>query len=212
MRIAVTTEISTKNRNDSVIDSLENRGHEIFNVAMTSGIDNYELSYIHTSFMTAFLLEINAVDFVVGGCGTGQGYAIATNMYPNVFCGLIYDPLEAWLFPQINEGKAVSIPLNKQFGWAGEQNLKLIFDALFSAPLGRGYPLERCEPQKLFRDKLKSISDATHKASLEEIMKSMDPSIFFECAKSKVFMDLVLMTHSNNPSKKLFLEIVGQSV
>lgn len=206
MRIAVTTEVSTKHRNASVINALENRGHKIFNVAMTNDVKNFELSYIHTSFMTAFLLEIDAVDFVVGGCGTGQGYAIATNMYPNVFCGLIYDPLEAWLFPQINDGKAISIPLNKQFGWAGEQNLKLIFDALFSAPAGRGYPFERCEPQKIFREKLKEISDVTHKASFVEIIRHLDPSILNECTKSEAFMNLVMNTPSGNPSRELFLK------
>ena len=172
MRIAVTTEVSTKHRNASVINALENRGHEIFNVAMTNDVKNFELSYIHTSFMTAFLLEIDAVDFVVGGCGTGQGYAIATNMYPNVFCGLIYDPLEAWLFPQINDGKAISIPLNKQFGWAGEQNLKLIFDALFSAPAGRATHLNVVNLRK-YLGKLKEISDVTHKASFVEIKRHL---------------------------------------
>ena len=211
MKIAVVTEVSTKHRNSDVMEALSEFDHTIYNVGMTGDKDGFELSYIHTSFMTAILLDINAVDFVVGGCGTGQGYAIATNMYPNIFCGLLYDPLEAWLFPQINEGKAVSIPLNKQYGWAGEYNLRFIFRALFSAPAGGGYPPERYEPQKLFRNKLKELSVATHRDSLCEIMENLDTSIFIECAKNKLFLDLILKTETNSPSKELFLKLINRN-
>lgn len=210
MRVAVTTENSTSARNPAIMRALEGRGLEVYNVAMTgSENDPVQYSYIHTSFMTAFLLEIGAVDLVIGGCGTGEGYAIATNMYPDVYCGLIYDPLEAWLFPQINAGKAVSLPLNKNFGWAGEENLRFVFDALFSAPSGRGYPEHRCEPQRIYREKLHEVSVATHRDSLAEIMKRLDKSIFTDCAKSDRFMELVAKTDSDSPAKKLFYELIA---
>lgn len=208
MKVAVTTEVSTSSRNPAIMHALEGRGLEVYNVAMTGAEDEPELSYIHTSFMTAFLLEIGAVDLVIGGCGTGEGYAISTNMYPGIYCGLIYDPLEAWLFPQINAGKAISLALNKEYGWAGDENLRFIFDALFSAPIGRGYPEYRCEPQKEFREKLDNVSKATHRDSLAEIMRHLDKSIFEQCAKSRNFMELVGRTESDSPAKTMFFELI----
>jgi len=32
------------------------------------------LTYIHTGLMAAMLLHLRAVDLVIGGCGTGQGF------------------------------------------------------------------------------------------------------------------------------------------
>ncbi len=40
--------------------------------------------------------------------------------YPGVSCGLIADPLDAWLFSMINAGNCISLALNKGYGWAGE--------------------------------------------------------------------------------------------
>lgn len=53
-----------------------------------------ELSYRHTGLMTAILLNLKRVDFVVGGCGTGQGYLNSAMQYPGVFCGHILNDLD----------------------------------------------------------------------------------------------------------------------
>jgi ribose 5-phosphate isomerase RpiB len=122
-----------------------------------------ELQYYHTGLIAGILLNLNRVDFVVGGCGTGQGFVTAAVQYPGVFCGHILTPLDAWLFAHINGGNCISLALNQGYGWAGDINLNLIFDTLFSVEFGSGYPEHRKIPQKESRETLVEISKATHK-------------------------------------------------
>ncbi len=75
--------------------------------------------------MSALLLNLKAVDFVVGGCGTGLGYLNAVMQYPGVFCGHLLTPLDAFLFARINAGNCVSLALNQGYGWAGDVNLRM---------------------------------------------------------------------------------------
>jgi len=105
-RWTVVNETSAADRNADVLATPEDRGHEIFNVGMAKCGAEPELLYIHTGFTTAILLNLKRVDFVAGGCGTGQGYLNSEMQYPGAFCGLILDPLDAWLFTQINGGTA----------------------------------------------------------------------------------------------------------
>jgi ribose 5-phosphate isomerase RpiB len=162
MRIAVINETSAAHRNADILAALENRGHEIFNVGMTERGAHPELSYIHTGLMTAILLNLNLVDFVIGGCGTGQGYLNSALQYPGVFCGHILNDLDAWLFARINAGNCISLALNQGYGWAAEVNLSFIFDRLFSSEFGTGYPPQRAKPQQEFRTKLMDVSNAAH--------------------------------------------------
>ena len=110
--------------------------------------------------MSAILLNAGAADFVVGGCGTGQGYLNAVLQYPNVVCGLISGPLDAWLFTQINGGNCISLPLNQGYGWAADANLRFVFDRIFSVERGCGYPESRKESQQQSRAILEGISQA----------------------------------------------------
>ena len=131
MRIAVINEVSSQDKNPKVMEALANVPAEVFNVGMTGAGNEPELTYIHTGLMAAIALNSGAADLVIGGCGTGQGFLISAMQYPNVFCGLILDSLDAWLFSQINGGNCISLALNKGFGWAGDINLKYIFEKLF---------------------------------------------------------------------------------
>ncbi len=167
MRIAVINEISAANKNADILKALAGRGHEILNLGNTSGSDSPGLLYIHTGLMSALLLNFNLVDFVVGGCGTGQGYLNSVMQYPGVFCGHLLTPLDAFLFARINAGNCVSLALNQGYGWAGDVNLRLIFDNLFTSEAGTGYPPQRAEPQRQARDLMKQVSDATHRPMLE---------------------------------------------
>mgnify|MGYP006163243769 CR=1 FL=1 len=47
-----------------------------------------------------FPSDHGAADFVVTGCGTGMGSMLACNSMPGVFCGLVIDPTDAFLFAQ----------------------------------------------------------------------------------------------------------------
>ncbi len=177
MKIAVINETSSADKNKDIIAALEGRGHEIINVGMTKTGAKPELTYIHTGLLAGILLNLKKVDFVVGGCGTGQGYLNSVMQYPSVFCGLIQTPLDVWLFGQINGGNCISLALNFGYGWAGDINLKFIFDRLFELPeFGKGYPPHREESQQASRRMLEEISIATHK-NLGDIITSLDDKV-----------------------------------
>jgi ribose 5-phosphate isomerase RpiB len=162
MKIAVINEISAADRNADILEALAGRGHETLNLGNTRGSDTPALLYIHTGLMAALLLNLEAVDFVVAGCGTGLGFMNAVMQYPGVYCGHLLAPLDAFLFARINAGNCVSLALNQGYGWAGNVNLRLIFDALFTSETGSGYPPQRAEPQRQGRALLVQVSKATH--------------------------------------------------
>ncbi len=162
MKIAVINETSAGDRNPDVMAVLEGRGHEIINAGMRKTGSKPELTYIHTGFLAALLLNAGRADFVVGGCGTGLGFLGSVMQYPNVMCGLVANPVSAWLFTQINGGNCVSLPMLYQFGWAGDVNFRFIFDRIFSVEPGIGYPAHRQESQRASRAMLMSISERVH--------------------------------------------------
>jgi len=163
MKIAVINETSAADRNADIMAALENREHEVLNVGMKKNFDQPELQYIHTGLLSALLLHTGRVDFVVGGCGTGQGFMISVLQYPGIICGLIETPLYAWLFTQINGGNCISLRLNQGYGWASNENLKFIFDRIFSVESGCGYPPHRQQAQQQSLKTLKQVSSITHK-------------------------------------------------
>lgn len=109
--------------------------------------NDHHLTYIHLGIMASILLNAKAVDFVVTGCGTGQGALMSLNIHPGVVCGYCIDPADAFLFAQINNGNALSLPFAKGFGWGAELNVRFIFEKAFTGRNGEGYPPERKEPQ-----------------------------------------------------------------
>lgn len=167
MRIAVINETSAADRNADILAALDGLGHDVVNAGMKKCGEKPELSYIHTGLMSAVLLNAGTVDFVVGGCGTGQGFLNSVMQYPGVTCGHIVTPLDAWLFTQINGGNCVSLMLNQGYGWAGEVNLKFVFEKLFCVEPGAGYPSHRREPQRESRKLLGRLNAITHHSMLE---------------------------------------------
>ncbi len=177
MRIAVVNETSAGDKNADILASLEGRGHEVVNAGMSRSGAQPELTYIHTGLISATLLNLKRVDFVVGGCGTGLGFLNAVMQYPGVFCGHILNSLDAWLFTQINGGNCISLALNQGYGWAGDVNLRFIFDRIFSVEPGCGYPPHRRQSQKESRLTLERISDLVHRPFGEIIEKLPDEVI-----------------------------------
>jgi ribose 5-phosphate isomerase RpiB len=190
MKIAVINETSAASRNADILAALEGRGHEILNVGMTEIGAQPELSYIHTGLMTAILLNLNRVDFVVGGCGTGQGFLNSAMQYPGVFCGHILNDLDAWLFMQINGGNCISLALHQGYGWAGDVNLKFIFDRLFSVKRGTGYPAHRAAPQEEYRNQLAVANKATHR-TLTEIITGLPDFAVLPALKYPGMIELI---------------------
>jgi len=198
MRIAVINEISAAARNADILKALDGRGFEVLNLGNTAADEVPALQYIQTGLMSALLLHLKAVDFVVGGCGTGLGYINSVLQYPGVSCGHILSPLDAWLFARINAGNCVSLALNQGYGWAGDVNLKMIFDELFTTETGKGYPDHRAEPQRISRQILSNISLATHK-SFVEILNAMPVDVVKPALQFKAFQPVVLAVAQKEP-------------
>jgi ribose 5-phosphate isomerase RpiB len=176
VKIAIVTESSTVDKNKDVAEALKGFEHEVINIGMKKAEGEPTLSYMETSLIAAILLDLKAVDFVVGGCGTGQGFFNAVLQYPGISCGLIQDPTDAWLFAQINGGNCISLALNKGYGWAGDVNLKFIFEKLFSVEFGSGYPEHRKDIQKKARQTLSDLSRKAH-LSFDSIIEIMDNDV-----------------------------------
>jgi ribose 5-phosphate isomerase RpiB len=205
MRIAVVNEVSAVNKNPDILKALEGFDHEVINAGMHSPDDKPELTYIHTGLISALLLNLDAADIVVGGCGTGQGFLNSVMQYPGVFCGLISDPLDAWLFSQINGGNCISLPLNKGYGWAGDINLQYIFEKLFADDIGAGYPEHRKESQQESRNRLEQISAASH-LKMEDILALLDETIVKTVFSALEFIAAVQVHSKNRTLKDMVLE------
>ena len=170
MKIALMNEFSQASKNPVVLEQLEavasEHGHSVYNVGM-NGDNDHRLTYIHLGIVAAVLLNSKAVDFVVAGCGTGQGALMSLNAYPGVACGYCIDPADAYLFAQINNGNALSLPFAKGFGWGAELNVRYIFEKAFTGEKGMGYPSERRESQVTNAGILNQVKTATTKPFLD---------------------------------------------
>jgi ribose 5-phosphate isomerase RpiB len=201
MRIAVVNETAAAHRNADILSALRGRGHDVINVGMTERGAQPELSYIHTGLMTAILLNLKLVDFVVGGCGTGQGYQNSAMQYPGVFCGHIVNDLDAWLFMQINGGNCISLVLNQNYGWAAEVNLNFIFDRLLGVVPGAGYPPHRAVPQKEYRARLENVSETTHR-SFAEIIRRLPDDVLLPALEYPSMKEVIDVDSINDPDVK----------
>lgn len=206
MKIALMNEFSQAGKNPEVLAQLEavadEQGHQVFNVGM-NGDNDHRLTYIHLGIISALLLNAKAVDFVVAGCGTGQGALMSLNAYPGVTCGYCIDPADAYLFAQINNGNALSIPFAKGYGWGAELNIRYMFEKAFTGEKGMGYPPERRESQVTNAGILDQVKAATGKSVLDGL-KALDPELvkqavggqrfqacFFEHAQDQALVSFV---------------------
>jgi len=180
MKIALITENSQAAKNaiihEALTDVAEPLGHQVFNYGMYSAEDAASLTYVMNGLLSGILLNSGAADFVVTGCGTGMGSMLACNAMPGVFCGLVIDPTDAFLFGQINDGNAISMPYAKGFGWAAELNLRDVYGKLFAGERGLGYPRERAEIMRTNRGILKDLKAASCHDMLT-VLKTVDQDL-----------------------------------
>ena len=180
MKIALINENSQASKNALIFDTLkkatEPMGHELFNYGMYSAEDTAQFTYVQNGILAAVLLNSGAADFVVTGCGTGEGAMLACNSFPKVLCGHITSPLDAYLFSQVNDGNCIALPFAENFGWGGELNLLYIFEKLFSTPGGGGYPKERVVPEQRNKKILDEVKKVTH-TDLVTILKNLDADL-----------------------------------
>lgn len=180
MKIALIIENSQAAKNAVIHNALtavaEPLGHQVFNYGMYTAEDSASLTYVMNGLLAGILLNSGAADFVVTGCGTGMGSMLAANAMPGVFCGLVIDPTDAFLFGQINDGNAISMPYAKGFGWAAELNLQDVYRKLFEGERGLGYPKERAHFMAANRSILKDLKAASCRDMLT-VLKTCDQDL-----------------------------------
>lgn len=193
MKIALINENSQASKNSIIFDTLkkvvEPLGHEVVNYGMYSADDKAQLTYVQCGILAAILLNSGAADFVVTGCGTGEGAMLALNSFPNVLCGHIVDPSDAYMFAQINDGNAIALPFAKGFGWGAELNLQYIFEKLFTGERGQGYPKERVVPEQRNKKILDEVKKVTHTDMLT-ILKNIDRELLKGAIAGEKFEEL----------------------
>lgn len=189
MKIALINENSQANKNEVIYEELkkvaDTHSYKVYNYGMENAEEN-NLTYVQAGLLAAILINSKAVDFVVTGCGTGEGACLALNSFPNVLCGHIEDPTDAYLFSQINAGNAVALGFAKGFGWGSELTLKYIFEKLFESPAGGGYPKERVVPEQANKKILDGIKKITHKDMLT-ILKQIDQEFLYQTINREQF-------------------------
>lgn len=180
MRIALMNENSQAAKNEIIYNSLkkvaDEKGFEVVNYGMYTATDDAQMTYVQLGILAATLLNSGAADFVVTGCGTGEGAMLALNSFPNVLCGHIETPLDAYTFAQINDGNAIALPFALGFGWGGDLNLQYIFEKLWCEPSGGGYPKERVVPEQRNKKILDQVKKVTHR-SMAEILPELDQEL-----------------------------------
>ena len=138
--------------------------------------ENEKYSYIEISILVGILLASKTVDFVVTGCSSGQGMMLACNSMPDVICGYAPTPKDAYLFAQINNGNAISLPLGEDYTWSGIENLEKTIEALFPETFGQGYPKSEAERKIRDSEKLKEIR-RIGQVQFKELLNILDISL-----------------------------------
>jgi len=209
MKIALIIENSQAAKSEIVHEALkavaEPTGHTVVHYGMYGPDDEAELTYVMNGLLAGILLNSGAADFVVTGCGTGMGSMLACNAMPGVFCGLVMDPTEAFLFGQINDGNAISMPYAKGFGWAAELNLQDCYRKLFEVKRGVGYPKERAAIMAKNRGILAEVKAAASHDMLT-VLKSVDPDLVKAATAGDRFEEYFF---SSNPDAAIADHIKG---
>ena len=201
MRIALINENSQAAKNEMVYNTLkkvaESKGHTVDNYGMYAADDAAQLTYVQNGILAALLINSGAADFVVTGCGTGEGAMLALNSFPGVLCGQVGDPSDAYMFMQINDGNAISLPFAKGFGWGAELNLTYIFEKLFEGEPGGGYPKERVVPEQRNKKILDGVRKVAFKDSLIDILKNLDQDLVKGAVAGEKFQELFFANCKN---------------
>ena len=211
MRIVLINENSQASKNSLIFTTLQNvaekYGHIVKNYGMF-GADDKSLTYVQNGLLAAILLNAEACDFVVTGCGTGEGAMLALNSFPKVLCGHIVDPSDAYMFNQINDGNAVAFPFAKGFGWGAELNLEYCFEKLFNGPKGQGYPRERAIPEQTNKKILDQVKEVTH-ADMLTILKNIDQAFLKDTIDRDSFKNNFFNDAKDGPIKDYCKKVLG---
>ena len=192
MKIALINENSQAAKNGIIEAALkkvvEPMGHEVVNYGMYTAEDAAQLTYVQCGILAAILLNSGAADYVITGCGTGEGAMLALNSFPGVICGHVEDPVDAYTFAHVNDGNAVSMPFAKGFGWGAELHLQYVFEKLFGCESGGGYPKERVIPEQRNKKILDEVKKITH-TDMMTILKNIDQDFLKTAISGEKFQE-----------------------
>ncbi|MDS0526159.1 RpiB/LacA/LacB family sugar-phosphate isomerase [Clostridium sp. SHJSY1] len=212
MKIALINENSQASKNSMVYETLkkvvEPKGHEVFNYGMYGVESEAQLTYVQNGILAAILLNSGAADYVITGCGTGEGAMLACNSFPGVLCGHVVDPSDAYMFAQINDGNAIALPFAKGFGWGAELNLEYIFEKLFQGESGQGYPKDRVIPEQRNKKILDEVKKVTH-TDMVTILKNLDQELVKGAISGEKFKEYFFANCKCDKIKECVESILG---
>lgn len=213
MKIALINENSQAAKNGIIEAALkkvvEPKGYEVVNYGMYSAEDACQLTYVQNGILAAVLLNSGAADYVITGCGTGEGAMLALNSFPGVICGHVEDALDAYTFAQINDGNAIAIPFAKGFGWGGDLNLEYIFEKLYCEENGQGYPRERAVPEKRNKKILDEVKTVTYK-DICDILKELDRELTVGALSGEHFKEYFYRDCKDEKIKAVVKDLIGE--
>ena len=212
MRIALINENSQAAKNAMIEKSLrkvvEPMGHTVFNYGMYTAEDACQITYVKAGLLAAILIHAKAADYIVTGCGTGEGAMLACNAFPEMLCGHIVDPSDGFMFAQINDGNAIALPFAKGFGWGAELNLEMIFEQTFGKGHGNGYPPERVEPEQRNKKILDQVKAVTCK-DMMIVLREIDQTFLKETISGEKFQEYFFANAQNEEIADYLRTVLG---
>lgn len=213
MKIGLINENSQADKNkmihECMVEIAGGMGHEILNFGMYTKEDERQLTYVQNGILAAVLLNAGVVDYIITGCGTGEGAMLALNSFPGVLCGHVADPSDAYMFAQINDGNAISMPFAKGFGWGAELNLKYVFEQLFKTEGGQGYPKDRVVPEQRNKKILDGVKEITYH-KLTDILLKLDRELVVGALSTKGFDEYFWDNCKDDEIKETIKTILGR--
>lgn len=199
MRIGVILASSQASKNSLLFDAVQkySPGSESVNFGCRED-DHEQYSYVEISLLVGLLITSEAVDFVVTGCSSGQGMMLACNSFPGVLCGYAPTPMDAWLFAQINNGNAISLPLGEEYTWTGHENMERTIEKLFSESFGQGYPKSEAERKRKDTEILKNLRQSSQ-VDLTEFLKRLDSQTVQRILIKRDVIDYILANGHSQP-------------
>ncbi len=209
MRIAVIQASTQVDKNETIYKTVKKitraRGNQVYNFGVfEEERENY--SYTEIALLISLLISSGAVDFVVTGCSSGQGMNMACNSLPNVLCGFVQNPQDAFLFGRINDGNVVSLSLGLGYGWLGELNLEYTLDKLFDGEFGIGYPVEVAE-RKIKETEIVKTFNKIGKKTFIELCEELELNILKKMMSKKNVIDFVYQQGQNEEIKSFLKKI-----
>lgn len=192
MKIGVIQASSQSEKNKLIFDTVSKYAadSEVINFGCLEN-EEEKYSYIEISLLAGLLLASGSADLIVTGCSSGQGMMLALNNIPGVLCGYIPSPEDAYLFAQINNGNAVSLPLGEDYSWRGLDNFDKTLAKLFSEPFGQGYPKSEAERKLKDTALLKDIRNKSQ-VSVSDFYRSLDSGLIQKIFTKKDVIEFVI--------------------